>query len=134
MTHPFKLEPVEIDLSKVDSEIWAHKLWQKLFDVYREFDCPLDDMHDMMCDFNNIRRLLEGHTTLDQISEFYWYFDPGYRFTVFDIRQHYGEEYGLHFKDDGDGHFTVRHLYTLYEEELCPKKNTDTATKESQES
>ena len=45
--------------------------------------------------------------------EFYWYFEPKQRMTVFDIRERLDEDYGVHVKGDEDGNFTMRLLFKL---------------------
>lgn len=105
---------IEFSLRGIDRNIWQHEVWQKLFTIYRAFGCPVDDMHDMLCDFNNIQRLFRE----DFKYEFYWYFDPGYRFTVFDIRERWDEEFGIHIAGTEDGEFKMRHLFNVQKSEV----------------
>jgi hypothetical protein len=105
-----------LNLQHCDYSTWSKRMWQICFNVYMQFHCPLGEMHDMLCDYDNIKRVLE-EVTLDSTIEFYWYFDPGFNTTVFDIREHWGEEFGIHFKQTEDGKFPVRYLLSLRQSE-----------------
>jgi hypothetical protein len=104
----------EFDLKHNDRNIWPHIVWQRLFKVYRAFRCPVENMHDMLCDFNNIQRLFEiQHLWY----EFYWYFDPGYYTTIFDVKERYDEHFGVHVRGTPEGEFKMRYLFWVSESE-----------------
>lgn len=107
--HREEFRDIEFNLRMVDPEVWQHDVWQKLFTIYRLFGCPVEDMHDMLCDFNNIQRLFREEFKY----EFYWYFDPSYRLTIFDIKPRHDEVFGVHVRGDEDGAFTLRHLFSV---------------------
>lgn len=108
----FTTHDSKLNLRHNDFSTWSKKLWQPLFEVYRHFDCPLDQMHDMLCDHDNIKRLLKDHT---KKNEFYWFFDPGYRFTIFDIRERYGEDFYVHVKEGEDSEFEIKYHLPICE-------------------
>ena len=55
-------------------EIHPYRVWQKLFDYYRERDCMLGRMHNLMIDYENCKKLFE---TLDGKVVFLWGCDTG---------------------------------------------------------
>lgn len=109
MTHDVKLTDHKFQLHQ-PADIWPHSVWHKLWEVYCAFGCPQDNLHDMLCDFNNISRVFG-----DWKYEFFWYFEPGERFTVFDTFSRYDEPFGVHVKGDGDGEFEIKYLWRLTE-------------------
>lgn len=102
-----------LDLNHNDHTTWSKQLWQVLFDVYRAFDCPLDQMHDMLCDYSNIERMRKKE---NQKNEFYWFFDPGYRFTIFDNRTRYDEDFYVHVNEVKEGEFEIKYHLPIYED------------------
>ena len=44
----------------------AYQLWQLLFDFYRAYNCPLDNMHNILIDFRNCQEtaLHDGDLTI----------------------------------------------------------------------
>lgn len=60
----------------------AVTVWQALFDIYREKQCPLEHMHDMLLDFAPIRNMTDSLHGPEVVGVgILWTCSPGGRFT-----------------------------------------------------
>ena len=86
-----KTEAAGPDISVVwfDGDMWEcrpRKLWQKLFDFYRQNGCPLDNMDNILIDLRSCTRAFEE--SRKGTVRFLWGCDPGYYPTTWtDIKE-----------------------------------------------
>ena len=61
-------------------DVRPRRLWQQLFNFYRENECPLDNMDNILIDLENCVEAIEK--SHDGTVRFLWGCDPGYYFTT----------------------------------------------------
>ena len=73
-------------------DVRSRLLWQQLFNFYRENNCPLDHLDNILIDLRNCVEAID--MTYDGPVEFLWGCDPGYYHTTW-IRQQQWDTVGI---------------------------------------
>lgn len=72
--------PVEPIVIRFHGDMWdvrPRRLWQRLFDFYREQGCPLDHMDNMLIDLRNCIEAMDATHEAASV-RFMWGCDPGH--------------------------------------------------------
>jgi len=55
-------------------EVWPHRIWQVLFNIYRNRGGDLERVFDMLCDFDHLKRWLEESSQKMHVASICWHF------------------------------------------------------------
>ena len=95
-------------------------LWQQLFNFYRENNCPLDHLDNMLIDLRNCVQAID--MTHDGPVEFLWGCDPGYYNTTW-INQSNWADIGMDQFLSFQSYDWFVHCKLTYNEAIFYKKN-----------
>jgi hypothetical protein len=74
--------PIVVRFRSDMRDVRARRLWQRLFDFYRENQCPLGHMDNMLIDLQNCVEVMEATLTTIEPVRFLWGCDTGHNMTT----------------------------------------------------